>query len=174
METIALGGAAQAFAYGLLHPLLAPAHIVALIGLGLVAGGAEVSIVIAFAAGLAGGLDAIASGIGETPATDALLALAALCGMAAAARLRIRAGLAAPAALGVGIALGLDSPPEFISLGEAVAALIGTACGGVLALTLIALAAASLARLWQGIALRVAGSWIAAIAILVLALRLAG
>ena len=66
------------------------------------------------------------------------------------------------------------SPPETISLHEAVLMLTGTFCGGVAALALLTAAAAWLAHLWRAIALRVAGSWIAAIAILVLALRLAG
>ena len=79
--------------------------------------------------------------------------------------------LAVPVALASGVALGLDSPPESILLGEAVAMLIGTACGGVAALAMMAFLASRMARLWKGILLRVAGSWIAAVAILVLALR---
>jgi urease accessory protein len=71
----------------------------------------------------------------------------------------------------VGFAGGLDSPPDAITLREAVLSLIGTACGGIAAFALLVAVAAPLARIWQGIVLRVAGSWIAAIAILVLALR---
>jgi hypothetical protein len=70
-----------------------------------------------------------------------------------------------------GAALGLDSPPQSIFLREAVAMLIGTACGDIAMLAIVALAASAIARLWQGVVLRVAGSWTAAIAILVLALR---
>jgi urease accessory protein len=75
-----------------------------------------------------------------------------------------------------GAVLGLLalSPPETISLREAVLMLIGTACSAIAALAVMAAAAAALARPWQGIAPRVAGSWVAAIAILVLALRWAG
>src|ERR1700736_5892750 len=73
------------FVGGLLHPLLAPAHVVALIGLGLIAGrnflATGAAIIAAFAFGLAGGLGAIAWGVGETPATDVLLAGATLCGL---------------------------------------------------------------------------------------------
>jgi urease accessory protein len=160
---------------GLLHPLLAPAHVVALIGLGLIAGrnfrSAGAAIIAAFALGLAGGLGAIAWGVGETPASDMLLAGAALCGLIAATGFSVSSWLAAPLALVSGAALGLDSPPESILLREAVAMLVGTACGGIVTLTVVALAASAIARLWQGIVLRVAGSWTAAIAILVLALR---
>ncbi len=164
---------AAALAAGLLNPLLAPAHVVALIGFGLLAGRgpAASQIVAAFALGLAGGLGAIAWGVGETPASDVLLAAAALCGLTAAAGFPAPAWLAAPLALVSGVAFGLDSPPETISLRDAVLMLIGTACGGVVALAAIAIAACLVARPRHGIALRVAGSWIAAIAILALALR---
>jgi len=171
-----------AFAAGLVHPLLMPAHVAALIGIGLIAsrhgGRARAAIVAAFAAGLACGLLAIALSTGETPANDVLWAAAGGCGIASAAGLRLPCGLAATIAatiaFAVGAALGLDSPPETVFLGEAVATLIGTACGAVAALTLVTMFAAALARPWQGIVLRVAGSWIAAIAALVLALRFAG
>ena len=81
------------------------------------------------------------------------------------------ATVAATIAFAAGAALGLDSPPETIFLGEAAVMLIGAACGAVAALALVTLCAAALGRPWQGMALRVAGSWIAAIAALVLALR---
>jgi urease accessory protein len=117
---------------------------------------------------------AIALSAGETPANDMLWAAAGGCGTAAVAGMRLPCGLAATIALAVGAALGLDSPPETIFLGEAEAMLIGTACGAVAALPLSTVFVAAMARLWQGMALRVAGSWIAAIAALVLALRWVG
>jgi urease accessory protein len=166
---------AGGFAGGLLHPLLAPAHVIALIGLGLLAGRnawpAPARIIAAFAFGLAGGLGAIAWGVGETRANDVLLAAAALCGVIAATGCAAPAWLAAPLALVSGATVGLDSPPETISLREAVLMLIGTACGGIAALAVIAALASAAAGRWQGVVPRVAGSWIAAIAILVLALR---
>jgi urease accessory protein len=166
------------FAAGLIHPLLAPAHLMSLIDLGLLAGPApprmRAAILAAFAAGLGGGLGAIAWGVGETPANDLLLAAAAVCGILAAAGLPVPAWFATLLALLFGIAIGLDSPPETIFIREAVLMLIGTACGGIAALALVTAAVAAFSRLWQAIPLRVVGSWIAAIAILVLALRLAG
>jgi urease accessory protein len=164
---------AAALAAGLVNPLLAPAHVLALIGLGLLVGHnpAVSKLIAAFALGLAAGLGAIAWGVGETPASDVLLAAAALCGLLAAAGFPVPAWLAAPLALAAGAAFGLDSPPETISLRDAVLMLVGTACGGVMALAAMAFATCAVARLWHGIALRVAGSWIAAIGILVLALR---
>jgi urease accessory protein len=163
------------FVAGLVHPVSTPVHAVALIGLGLIAGRnflrAGAAIIGAFAFGLAAGLGAIAWGVGETPASDVLLASATLCGLIAASGVAAPVSLAVPAALVSGLALGLDSPPESILLGEAVAMVIGTACGGIGALAMIAFLASTMARWREGILLRVAGSWIAAIAILVLALR---
>jgi hypothetical protein len=108
---------------------------------------------------------------GKRRQSDALMASAAVCGLTAASYVNMPASLAAPVALVSGGALGLDSPPDSIFLDEAVAMLIGTACGGAAALTMIAFVASKMACVWKGILLRVAGSWIAAIAILVLALR---
>ena len=160
---------------GLVHPVSTPAHVIALIGLGLMAGRnfsrAGATIIVAFALGLTAGLGAIAWGVGETPASDVLLASATLCGLIAASGLTAPVLLAVPVALVSGTALGLDSPPQSILIGEAVAMLIGTACGGIGALAMIAFLAFAIGHLWHGVLLRVAGSWIAAIAILVLALR---
>jgi urease accessory protein len=154
---------------------LGPAHLVALIGPALLAGPAgfwqRAAVVAAFAVGLAAGLGALAAGIGETAAGDALMLAAALCGLAAAMALPVPPAITAALALVVGLAGGLDSPPDAITLREAVLSLIGTACGGIAAFALLVAAAGRLARTWQGIVLRVAGSWIAAIAILVLALH---
>lgn len=170
-----LTSGAESFVRGLLHPVVTPAHLISLLGLGLVAGRdvlwAQSRIIAAFAVGLTGGLGAIAWGFGETSANDVLVAVAALCGLAAATGVLMPVWFAVPAALVSGVAVGLDSPPDVISLGEAVLMLIGTACGAVAALAAIAVAASALSRLWHGVATRVAGSWIAAIAILVLALR---
>jgi hypothetical protein len=57
------------------------------------------------------------------------------------------------------------------SLKEAVLMLLGTACGGAVAFAVLAVAASALRRVGRGIVLRIAGSWVASIAILVLALR---
>jgi urease accessory protein len=161
---------------GLLHPLATPAHVVALAGLALVAGrnnrnSLSVVVVAAFAFGLAAGFGALAWGAGETPAADALLAGAALCGLMAAAGVTPPVALAAPVALASGVALGLDSPPDAIRLGDAMAMLTGTACGAVAALAVMTPTAAVIARWRDGIALRVAGSWIAAVAMMALAVR---
>jgi urease accessory protein len=166
------------FATGLIHPLQMPLHILCLAGIALLAGRASVphrgAIILALTTGLIGGLGAVASGVGETAAGDVLALVALICGLAAAKAARLLGWLAAPLALVAGLAIGLDSPPETISLREAVWTLFGTAAGSILAAAALREAAAWAAVRWRGIALRVAGSWIAAIGILVLALRLAG
>src|SRR5262249_43304617 len=125
----------------------------------------------AFAFGLAIGLGALAWGVGETSASDVLLAGAVLCGLTTASGVTAPVLLGAPVALLSGIALGVDSPPEAIRLGEAVAMLIGTWWGGVTSLMVMAWAASVTARWRHAVALRVAGSWIAAIAMMALAVR---
>jgi urease accessory protein len=163
------------FPGGLLHPLFVPAHLLALVGLGLFIGQqpARVLLALFFAAGLVAGLGAIASAVGETQANLALLLTAAITGGLTA--------LAAPApsvigwilALVTGAAIGLDSPPQVISVREATMILIGTGIGAFVVVAVVAACAALFRREWQRIGVRVVGSWTAASAILVLAMRLA-
>jgi urease accessory protein len=68
--------------------------------------------------------------------------------------------------------LALDSPPEALALVEANLTVLGTALGTVLLLLALLQGTARLRQRWQHIGARIAGSWIAATAILVLALRL--
>jgi urease accessory protein len=164
---------------GLMQALV-PAHVIATISTALLAarvklwpitGFANIGSVAAFAAGLAAGLAALGLGVGETRAGDVLLAATLLSGLAAAAALRVPRPIVGSMAFVVGLALGLDSPPDAISLREALLGLVGTWCAGVTLLVAALAVATPLPRLWNGIALRVAGSWLAAMAILVLALR---
>jgi urease accessory protein len=159
---------------GLMQALL-PAHLMATISTALLVARAGLwpgaGFVVAFAAGLAAGLAALVLGVGETPAGDVLLVAALLGGLATAGVPAVPRPVAGSAVFSVGIALGLDSPPDAILLRDAILGLIGTWCAAVMLLIASLAVATPLARLWNGIALRVAGSWIAAMAILVLALR---
>src|SRR6516225_1400977 len=123
---------APGFAAGFVQAPLASAHLLSLIGLGLLAGctvaRTSIMTLAAFALGLSAGLGAIASGVGETPANDVLFAAAGVCGAIAALGWAVPTWLAVPAALFIGCAVGLDSPPDAISLREAVMTLIGTGC----------------------------------------------
>jgi urease accessory protein len=66
------------FVAGLLHPLALPAHVLALLALGLLIGRQtarrRIVSLAAFVIGVAAGLTAIASGVGQTSAADVLLA----------------------------------------------------------------------------------------------------
>jgi urease accessory protein len=159
---------------GLMQALL-PAHAMAMISTALLASRAShwpgVGFVAAFAIGLGAGLAALPLGVGETPARDVLLGAALLGGLAAAAALPVPSLVVGSTAFVVGLALGLDSPPDAILLREAILGLLGTWCAGVTLLVVALAVATPLTRLWNGIALRVAGSWLAAMAILILALR---
>jgi hypothetical protein len=99
--------------------------------------------------------------------------VSAIGGALAAAGIVLPPILSAIIAAIAGLALGLDSPPQAISLADATASLIGTWLAACLALATVVTATNYLARGWQRIGLRIVGSWIAASAVLVLALRFA-
>jgi urease accessory protein len=168
--------ALDGFWRGLLQPLLMPSHALALVGLGLLIGqqSADRRLVamIAFALALAAGLGALALAVGETPAGDVLLAGVAVSGMLAALAAPVPTlGLALLAAV-LGAALGLDSPPDVLSLLGAYLMLLGSGLGACLALGIASECAARAARQWQRMGVRVLGSWAAASAMLALAVRL--
>jgi urease accessory protein len=162
---------------GLLHPLAVPAHALALLALGLLIGqqraGGRRAPLLAFVAGVVAGLVAIAFAVGPTSAADVLLAAVAMTGLLVALAWPMPALACALLAVAIGGALGLDSPPEVIAISAATVMLIGTGLGACLALAVIVGCTSHLSRAWQRIGMRILGSWIAASAILVLALRFA-
>jgi hydrogenase/urease accessory protein HupE len=168
-------------ASGLLHPMLLPAHALALLAFGLFIALQQAErrafLLAAFVAGLAAGLVAIALAVGQTPAGNILLVATGVAGLLVAVGWPIPALACVPLAAVAGMALGLDSPPEAISLAAATLTLIGTGIGASVALALIAVGASYLigVRKWIAprIGMRILGSWIAASAVLVLALRFA-
>ncbi len=163
------------FLGGLLHPLAVPAHALALLALGLLIGQqrARFAPFAAFVAGLGAGLAALAFAVGATSAADVLLAGAALAGLLVALARPLPTLVSALVAVIAGLALALDSPPEVTSLAAATVMLIGTGLGACLALAIVVVGASYVTRDWQRIGIRIVGSWIAASAILVLALRFA-
>jgi urease accessory protein len=165
------------FAGGLIHPLLVPAHGLALAALGLLAGQQEQPVrramLAAFALGALAGFGAIASAVAVEDADMAVLVGAAVAGLLVAWARPLPTALAAALAAIAGAAIELDSVPEEITVSATVVALAGTMIAALLALALAAMLAAARARDWQRIGIRVLGSWSAASAILVLALRLA-
>jgi hydrogenase/urease accessory protein HupE len=165
------------FPGGLLHPLAAPAHALALVGLGLLIGQQprrqRTRLLIVFAAALFAALGAIMAAFVFTEGKTVLLAVAAISGILVALARPVPAFAVAVLAALSGIAIEFDSVPAEISISATLRALAGTTIGAALALTFVALASADPRRQWLRIGVRIVGSWTAASAILVLAVQFA-
>ncbi len=183
---VLLAGTGPAFAHlpiagvggfygGLLHPILVPPHALGLVALGLLLGRQQVRRVamLSFSVALVAGLAAIALAIEETQAGDVLLATTAVIGVLVAAAWSPPHPVGCVLAAITGATLALDSPPDTISIEEGNVILLGTALGACIALAAVVELRHHLTRPWQLLGVRIAGSWIAASAILVLALRIA-
>jgi urease accessory protein len=163
----------RAFVDGLLNPLTTPAHVLTLLALALLMARQPQRFVVllVFALALAAGFLAIVLAIETTPARTVLLAVAAALGVmvAAAWTPKLLAWLLSAIA---GAALALDSPPQAVRIAEAYATLAGTALGAGALLVVVAALAGHANADWQRLGVRILGSWIAASAILVLAVQL--
>ena len=169
-EVFGIGGISG----GLLHPLLVPSHAMTLLALSLlIAQQAQrrAVLVALFAFGMFAGLVVIVSAFALDRTNDAVLAVAAVTGLAVALARPLWAAAAVMAAA-AGIAIELDSVPQEISMMATFLALVATILSAVPAVLVVSASAGSWRRHWQRVGTRVAGSWIAAIAILTLALRL--
>jgi urease accessory protein len=168
-----MSGLLQAFVDGLLNPLTTPAHVLTLLALSLLMAlqPQRFVVLLVFALALAAGFLAIVLAIETTPARTVLLAVAAALGVVVAAAWapKLLARLLAAIA---GAALALDSPPQAVTLAEAYATIAGTAVGACTMLVVVAAIAAYANADWQRLGVRIVGSWIAASAILVLAVQL--
>lgn len=161
---------------GLLHPVVVPAHLLVIIAAGLFLGkhGSRVvePALLVFSlftfGGLAATLFSIKSG-GET----SLLPLAAIFGILIAANLRIPMALCLLAAALTGFLIGLDSAQDVLGGQAKFFSLLGSGLG-ICFLFLYPLAFADYFgdKSWQKIGVRIVGSWVAASALLVLALTL--
>lgn len=170
------------FAAGFVHPFVAVEHLLLLAGFGIVMGRqSRRRPLIGLLAGLCAGFGAGMWGIVAVlamPLLPVILMLALVTGGLLAANLR----LSAPALMGlaalVGLVVGADTDGPGGPGGPGDAATLIACAGtvtGVLAIVLNAMAGAQYGsgRL-SGIPLRVAGSWIAAAALLILAFLLRG
>ncbi len=167
------------FTSGALHPLMTPAHVLVLLGLGLWTGQhLPLRLKVpwsVFAVFSAIGLGLTTTG-GVTGAHPAILAGIALVAGAAVAigkpfPVCVRAVLCAAGAL----AIGLDSGAETGSVAAVISTLLGTWFALLLLLLNVAhyvSLAAEKNKQWVNIGVRVAGSWIVAISVLVLAFAL--
>lgn len=166
----ALQGVGDVYA-GLLHPIVVPAELLALLALALAlatSGRPACRVGLpALALGLAAGL-AFGTILPADLATPVLLAVA----FAAAAPVVLGLGLPKPpaAALAVlaGLAVGADARPEAIILSTRVSASLATIVGGAAVVTLVLGLVLGREKHWQRVAARVAASWIMASAILYL------
>ena len=161
---------------GVLHPVFVTDHVVGILALGLLIGGQErwgILPLAAYAAALAAGLAAMTTGIVPRFANEAVLAMAVVAALLVAWARPLPQMFGAVLAIVLGLAIAFDSPPEVLSVSEANLMLIGTGIGAAAFLIAVALATRQAQARWAKIGLRILGSWIAAAAILALALRLA-
>ncbi len=161
---------------GVLHPLFVPAHLLAIVGLGLLVGQqAEWArpAPFAFIATLAAGLGVMTFGFVPSLMGEAVLLLGFALGALVAWGRTLPEAVGIALGSAIGFAIALDSPPEVLSVREANFMLIGTGFGGTILLIVVVEAASRLRGGWRSVAARILGSWIAASAILVLALRFA-
>jgi urease accessory protein len=150
-----------------------PTHLLAVVALGLLAGQSRAILMLAvFAAGLAGGALTVASAIREVPSGMVLLILAAIAAGVVVLGRAIPPFVVAFLAGATGASIPLNAPPHEITIPAAIAAQCGLAAAAVMTLAVVTLVAANAARPWQLIGVRIVGSWVAASAILVIALRL--
>ncbi len=165
------------FEGGALHPLLVLSHALALIALGLLVGAQPtrtwLALIAIFVAAMALSFGLVSMAYATDRAELAVLALASLAGLALASGYNVPFAAAAAFAACLAGAILFDSVPTVPTIRETLLALCGTALAATAMITTVAFVSAALPAFWQHIGVRVAGSWIAASAILVLALRLA-
>ncbi len=163
------------FTGGLIHPAFVPAHLLAIVALGLMTarqGGWGLPVA-GFAIALGTGLFVMTLGVVPRYMMEAVMTLAAVTGLLVAWGRRVATAIAVLLAIAIGCCVALDSPPETISIIEANRMLLGTGLGAMALLAVCVWIGRRLTGLRPGIVLRVAGSWIGASAILSLALQLA-
>ncbi len=172
------------FYSGALHPFVSPAHLIALLALGLAIGqrgqrhaGELSQLKPPMLALLAAALAALAltlAGVFGDPDTDrVLLVFAAATGLAVAAAWAPPQAVTMGLAVAVAMAVLLASAPSGVDAAARRTSLIGTAAAAVLLVGYVAVMTTVAQRAWLHIAVRVFGSWLAAAALLVLALSFA-
>ncbi|MES2922199.1 MAG: HupE/UreJ family protein [Verrucomicrobiota bacterium] len=173
---MAVEGAGQ-IANGALHPLVTPAHVLLLLGLGLLLG-MQVPLDLKTPLRVFAPVSAIAlllttsgriAGVYQPVLIGIALCIAILVGLDRKLPRVVRAVLCAVAAVGI----GLDSAVESGSAFEVVKTLVGTWLGANVAVVYISICASNGAdKKWARTGMRVVGSWIVAISLLVLAFSL--
>jgi urease accessory protein len=165
------------FPGGLLHPLLVPAHTLTLIALGLMAGrftrSAQALLLAAFLIAACVSCALIAMAYSATRAETLLLALSAAIGLVLAAGLLLPLPVVAGLTATIAGALMFDSVPPVLSVQATALSLAGIVTAAIALAAASAWLSGALPQRIRSVSVRIAGSWIAASAIMVLALRLA-
>jgi len=167
----------EGFAGGALHPLTIPAHLLIIVALGLLTGQRSPpslrALFVNFAPILAAALMFTTTGL-ITGVFQPLLVAVALCAAIPVALEKPVSPLVYRALSAAGaLALGFDSAPGASSAGVFIKTLLGT---GIMVIFLVFDVAyyttLAMRRQWSRVGVRVLGSWIIAISLLVLALFL--
>lgn len=162
------------FPGGFLHPLLVPAHALLLLTLGLLVGQQSAvrrrRLMPLFPVSLLAAIGLIAAAA-AADSQALILWLCAINGALLALAWRLPPAVPAMLTIAAALALMLDSVPALLSVRDTLLALGGTAVAALLLFVLFVTLSACASRPWQIVGRRIIGSWAAASAVLVLALR---
>lgn len=165
------------FPGGLLHPLLVPAHALALIALGCLTstldGRARLLVIAVFIVAAAISVMLVTMAFSAVNAELIVLSLAGFAALLLASGLRIPSAVIAVLTMCIAMAVTFDSVPAVISAKDTILSLAGTIIAATSLLAAVTFLSAAGPQVWRRIGIRILGSWIAASAIMVLALRLA-
>lgn len=163
------------FLNGVLHPLLVPAQVIAIVALGLLYGQHQEDknkkSVLVFLSAVIAGL--ILTGLFLTPDVSiVLLIVATIIGLLVVSGLTLPQLIYILLAVIVGFVVGLDSAQVGLDTRSAIVSLFGSGVGiYFLFLYAMALSESLTHKHWQKIAVRIMASWLCASALMVLALR---
>ena len=170
----------DSFYNGVLHPVLVPAHLLAIVSAGLLIGQQGVKrmqaplitflLVLIAVLTLTGQFDlAMPESAGEM----LLLSMAVLCGVLVAFEMKLSLIPLIAIASVTAVLVGFDSSQPELQGRAKLAILTGTGVGGFLLILYAAAAAEFANRAWQKIGIRILGSWATASAFIVLAFTFA-
>jgi hydrogenase/urease accessory protein HupE len=163
---------------GLAHPLMSPEDLLPAVAVTLLAGlggarfgrGVLATLPAAWLAGMAAGAGVAAEWTIGLPAAPGWLTavMTASLGALAAAELRLPLGLVIAMAAVLGALHGYDNGRDLAATTGALLGMAGIACSLFAVVSLLAGQVAALRAQWARLAVRIAGSWIAAIGLLML------
>jgi urease accessory protein len=170
----------DSFYNGVLHPVLVPAHLLAIVSAGLLIGQQGVkrmqAPLIAFLLVLIAVLTVTGRfdlALPESTGEMFLLSMAVLCGVLVALELELSLVPLIAIAVVTALLVGFDSSQPELQGRAKLAILTGTGVGGFLLILYAAAAAEFASRAWQKIGIRILGSWATASAFIVLAFTFA-